>query len=193
MGKASAGLGFAVPISKISKVANILIDKGAVARPNFGISFDMGLQAGFGSLVPNGVLISNVVDQNKQKKLVGTNMNFDGSVTLGDVILSINGIKVNSDLDAYGIVNYFKPGDEITLQILRMEKKKFVEKTAKVMFDQVFFLICLLFFCLIKCVCMYLFCVYMNIGFNCYIYLRWNGKLLYIDLKSSWVVCNNSS
>merc|ERR1740129_689835 len=104
--KASAGLGFAVPISKISNVANIMISKG--------------------------VLISNVVDQNKQKKLVGTNMNLDGSVTLGDVLLSINGIQVNSDLDAYGIIDYFKPGDEITLEVLRMEKKKFVKKTVKV-------------------------------------------------------------
>jgi len=130
--KASAGLGFAVPISKISSVANILIDKGVVPRPNFGILFDMGLQAGFGGMISKGVLISNVVDQNKQKKLVGTNMNLDGSVTLGDVLLSINGIQVNSDLDAYGIIDYFKPGDEITLEVLRMEKKKFVKKTVKV-------------------------------------------------------------
>jgi len=134
--KASAGVGFAIPISTISKVANILIGKGKVSRPNFGILFDMGVQAGLGSIVPKGVLISEVIDKAKKNKLQGTAMANDGSIQLGDIITSINGISIESDLDAYYIIDYFKPGDEVILEILHLDrvngKQVFAKKTVKV-------------------------------------------------------------
>jgi len=38
----SSGVGFAIPISTISNIADILIRKGRIVRPNFGVMFDMG-------------------------------------------------------------------------------------------------------------------------------------------------------
>jgi len=131
--KASAGVGFAIPISTISEVSNILIEKGEVVRPNFGIIFDMGVQAGLGALVQNGVLIMEVVDEAKKDILIGTNMELNGSIQIGDIITSIDGVAVESDLDVYAIVNHFQPGQDMALKILHFDvmngNKVFVEKT----------------------------------------------------------------
>ena len=135
--EASAGVGFAIPISTIKGVANILIQKGTIARPNFGIVFDMSVQAGLGSILPKqGALISDVLDEAKRKKLEATTMLLDGSIHLGDVITKVNGVEVDSDLDVYSIVENLKPGDEVTLNILRLKmekgKKSFIPKTVKI-------------------------------------------------------------
>merc|ERR1711862_661001 len=91
----SAGVGFAIPISAISKIADILIGKGRLIRPNFGVTFDMGVQRSLG--ISRGVLVSVAAGGAKQAGMIGTAMALDGSIQLGDIVLSINGIDVNSD------------------------------------------------------------------------------------------------
>merc|ERR1711862_18915 len=51
----SSGVGFAIPISTISSIADILIRKGRIVRPNFGVMFDMGVQHSIG--ISRGVLV----------------------------------------------------------------------------------------------------------------------------------------
>ena len=125
----SEGIGHAIPVSTISKVSEILLKKGKVARPNFGITFDMGVQAAMG--IHKGLLISNVSDVSKKAGLIGTSMALDGSIQLGDIILSINGVHVDSDVKAYSIVDESLSGgggSKLNVKILRRMKNKYVEK-----------------------------------------------------------------
>jgi len=48
-----------------------------------------------------------------------------------DIILSVNGEKVNTDFDFWGIITDLNPGDKITLKILRGGDEKNVEMELK--------------------------------------------------------------
>ena len=138
----SAGeVGLAIPISTISKVSEVLLQKGKVARPNFGVTFDMGVQAALG--IKKGALISNTSDASKKAGLIGTSMALDGSIQLGDIILSINGIDVDSDVKAYSIVDESLSSSgggggggghsKLNFKILRRMKNEYIEKWVTVM------------------------------------------------------------
>jgi len=125
----SSGIGFAIPISRISKIADILIKKGKVSRPKFGVKFGLELQAYFG--ISKGGLVYDVSGPADKAGLRPTTMNVDGSVELGDIITKINNIEINSDLDAYEIIDGCKRGDVLNITVERWEKGKFVDKKLK--------------------------------------------------------------
>ena len=63
----------------------------------------------------------------KKAGLVGTSMALDGSIQLGDIILSINGIDVDSDVGAYSVVNEAQ-GGKLNVKILRRFRDKYIQK-----------------------------------------------------------------
>jgi S1-C subfamily serine protease len=69
-----------------------------------------------------GVLISKVLD-NSAAELAG--------IKELDVILEINGIKVNSTSELHELIIQFNPGDEINCTIQRQEKIKTVPLSLK--------------------------------------------------------------
>jgi len=121
----SSGIGFAIPISRIKKVANIIIKKGKVSRPQFGVKFGLEIQTYFG--ISKGALIFDVIGPAAKAGLLPTTIYPDGSVEIGDIITKINNIDVDSDLDAYEIIEGCKPGQVITITVQRWQKDKFVE------------------------------------------------------------------
>tara|TARA_B100000900_G_scaffold238827_1_gene202932 strand:- start:217 stop:1308 length:1092 start_codon:yes stop_codon:yes gene_type:complete len=111
-----SGYGFAIPSNMAEKIINDLKVYGEVRRAYIGIHItDINIQVQkelkLNSL--EGVLISKVLD-NSAAELAG--------IKDLDVILEINGIKVNSISELHELIIQFNPGDEINCTIQREEK-----------------------------------------------------------------------
>merc|ERR1711902_451056 len=108
----SSGIGFSVNIATIKTVSKLLINRGKVERPFTGIMFSEQIQSLLG--IKEGVLIRQVLPDSPAKwvGLKGTEILPDGSIALGDIILSINDVKIHSDLE---------------LEIIRLDEEKGVQ------------------------------------------------------------------
>jgi S1-C subfamily serine protease len=126
----SAGVGFAIPVNTISRIVPELMRDGRVVRADIGIAqvytTDKGLRVL--SLVPDGPAEKaglqgvKVVTQRKQNGMyVSVRRYIDRSS--GDVIVAIDGQPVRSVDDLLTEVEAKKPGDEVTVAVLRDGKR----------------------------------------------------------------------
>lgn len=108
------GMGFAIPSATVCDIANDLIHYGYVKdRVRLGlmgtqVSEDMVYKYG----VPYGILISEITEG-------GPLDNTD--IMPYDILTEINGEKVESFQDVYGILSQYKAGDKVTLTLYRLE------------------------------------------------------------------------
>ena len=111
-----SGYGFAIPSNMAEKIINDLKVYGEVRRAYIGIHItDINMQVKE-ELKLNGlegVLISKVLE-NSAAELAG--------IKNLDVILEINGIKVNSTSELHELIIQFNPGDEINCTIKREDQ-----------------------------------------------------------------------
>ncbi len=120
---ASAGIGFAIPVDVVKWVVSDIIKYGEVRRPVLGVGVVPDYIAKkYG--VKEGVVISYIFPNSPSEKsgLHGTTKN-----KLGDIILKINGDKLNDNNDLILSLEKYKPGDKITLTIQRDNKQFEVE------------------------------------------------------------------
>jgi Do/DeqQ family serine protease len=114
----SNGVGFAIPINIVKKVAESIKKYGEVRRPMLGVrfqpDFDAKLAESMGLDSPNGALIAEVFDESPAE-IIG--------LKKGDVILSINDRPIENYSQAVGIIGTYQPGEEITLKVFRKEGK----------------------------------------------------------------------
>lgn len=105
------GLGFAVPVELVVRVADDLIADGVASHTFLGISGSTRFEVlADGALAPAGVRVAEVID--------GTAADL-GGIEGGDVILSVDGEAV-STLDGLVIrLRVFRVGDSVTIAILR--------------------------------------------------------------------------
>lgn len=109
------GIGFAIPINTAKDVLNDLIDEGKVIRPYIGIfiqAVDDEL-AEYLNIPAEGVIIGNIVPDSPASK---------AGLQKYDIILSIDGKKVNSPDEVNEITAQKKVNDQITLEVLRNGK-----------------------------------------------------------------------
>ncbi|MCF6154311.1 MAG: PDZ domain-containing protein [Candidatus Brocadia sp.] len=117
----SAGIGFAIPVDTINRIASQLIVKGRVERPGLGITLiPRNIAARFGI---QGAIIMEVFPGSAAYKagLQGTIWSRTGSVILGDVIVEIEGVKLNEPDDLIREISRYEVGDKIRVKILRGE------------------------------------------------------------------------
>lgn len=115
----SAGIGFAVPSNTIQRIVSQIIKFGRVQQPGLGIQvFPDHVAARLGI---EGVVLMQVAPRGPAGSvgLRGTKRLRGGRLQLGDVILSINGKKVASYDDLYGLLDNYKIGDEVEVGFLR--------------------------------------------------------------------------
>jgi len=115
---AYAGIGFAVPVEAVNQVVPDLITYGRMIRPGIGITLvDERIAARLGV---EGVLIRDVERSGPADRagLQPTRM-YRGEIVLGDIITGISGESVRSFDDLRTILDNFKIGDEVELQLLR--------------------------------------------------------------------------
>ncbi len=128
----SAGIGFAIPVNAAKAVLNDLVTYGRVRRPSLGIrplpigpelADELGLPADYGLLVlqvvPGGAAESAGLRGGNERAYLGNTPIMVG----GDLIVGINGERIEDAQDLSHAMNNLKAGDTITVNIWRGKKK----------------------------------------------------------------------
>lgn len=119
---ASAGIGFAIPIDTVKYIVNTLIRDGKVVRPILGISYLESKQAralGIG----RGVLVLDVPAGSPAENagLKGTRRTETGLVEIGDIIVQVAGVVINTEANLFQALETLEPGDSVEVKVLRIE------------------------------------------------------------------------
>lgn len=120
-----AGYGFAIPSNLVNKVVSDLLKYGKVERAILGVT-----------------IRNNNSDLAKEKKLSLTTGAYVDSVSVGgaadkagiekgDVIIEVNGDQVNNSAELQEDIAEQKPGEEVTLTVMRNGNKKELNATLK--------------------------------------------------------------
>jgi len=123
---ASAGIGFAEPVDTIMRVVPQLIRNGKYISPSLGLEINDAINQRLASiLLVQGVVILRVTPGSDAEKagLRGVTVFRDGNVTLGDVIVAIDGKTVETVSKLQAKLDDFKVGDKVRLDILRDGKQ----------------------------------------------------------------------
>ena len=117
---AFAGIGFAIPVDEINQNVPELIRHGKVVRPRLGVQIaedQLAQQLG----VDKGVLILKTLPGTAAAaaNLRGTRRDENGQISLGDVILSVDGNTVNTAKELNAALAKYHVGDTVKLHILR--------------------------------------------------------------------------
>jgi len=121
-GGGSLGLGFATPINPVKRVLDQLITQGKVTRAWLGvyIAETTPKVAEYLKIEPySGVLVNDIVPNGPAQ----------GVPQPEDVILSVNGQPTPRIRDLQNAIQYRKPGERVTLEVLRKGERITVEVT----------------------------------------------------------------
>jgi len=118
---ASAGIGFAVPVDVVNRVVPEIIRHGKVIRPGIGVTLASERIAR--RLEIKGLLVISVQPGSSAAKAgIRETRQVRGKIILGDIILAINGVPVESYDDLRNELDRYHIGDEVTLIIQRGEE-----------------------------------------------------------------------
>jgi serine protease Do len=107
------GLSFAIPIDVANGVRTQLVAKGRVTRGKIGVGLqpmDAALAESFGLDRPRGALIGSVEKGGPADK---------AGVKEGDIIVGVDGRRIESDIELPAIISSIAPGKDTTLDIWR--------------------------------------------------------------------------
>ncbi|KPK00403.1 MAG: 2-alkenal reductase [Desulfobacterales bacterium SG8_35] len=115
---ANAGIGFAVPVGVVNKVVPEIIRHGRVIQPGIGVTLASERIAR--RLDIEGLLVISVQPGSTAAKAgIRETRQVRGKIILGDIILAVNGIPVDSYDELRNELDRYHIGDEVTLIILR--------------------------------------------------------------------------
>jgi len=120
----SAGIGFTIPSDDIERIVPQIIKNGRVILAGIGIQrVDANIAKQLG--VSNGILIADIIPHTPASNvgLRGTSRDRWGRVTLGDVLVGVNGHPVENYDILYNLLNDIKVGEEINVTVLRNGKR----------------------------------------------------------------------
>jgi S1-C subfamily serine protease len=126
----SAGIGFAIPVDEVNRVIPKLIRDGRVVRPTLGVSaappdFNEALGIGPGIVVVgverDGPAAQAGVEPFRRER--------SGGIVVGDVIVGVNGAKVENFDDLLEQLERHQPGDRVTVRLKRSDDEREVEVT----------------------------------------------------------------
>ncbi|MEZ4651912.1 MAG: trypsin-like peptidase domain-containing protein [Candidatus Eisenbacteria bacterium] len=115
----SAGIGFAVPATTISRIVPQLIEFGRTQRAGLGvtlISDDLAQRWGIKGVIINEVNRGSAADE---AGLRGTSQNARREIDLGDIIVGVDELEVAVYDDLYKALDRRNPGDVVTLHFRR--------------------------------------------------------------------------
>jgi len=119
---AYAGIGFAIPIDTVNRIVPQLIAYGKYLEPTLGIEIDERInEIAQAKLGFDGVMVLKAIPGTSAYKagLQGVIIYPDGSFEPGDIILSIDGKAVRSVNDIREILENYKVGDTVNVEIAR--------------------------------------------------------------------------
>ena len=124
---ASAGVGFAIPVSIAKRVVPELIKNGVVRRPKLGVGTrDVKYLQGQVELpVSEGVMIWEVVPNGSAHAagLRGLMQTEEGDIVMGDIVVPIDGEKVSERDDLFRILDKRQIGDVVKVDIYRENRR----------------------------------------------------------------------
>jgi S1-C subfamily serine protease len=127
---AFAGIGFAIPVDDINRVAPELIRHGKVVRPRLGVELAQDQVAERLGIDQGALVLRAVPDGPAAKaKLQGTRRDAQGHMQLGDVIVAIDRKTIKNSKDVYSVLGQHQPGDTITVTVLRDGARQDVQVT----------------------------------------------------------------
>ena len=132
----NAGIGFAIPINTAKAVLNDLVTLGRVRRPALGVrtipitpelADEIGLAADYGLLI---VQVTPGGSAAQAGLRGGTERAYLGNIPImlgGDLIVAIDGEKVQDEDDLAQMMNNHRAGDTVKITVYRGKKKMDVE------------------------------------------------------------------
>ena len=123
---ASAGIGFAVPVDTINRVAPELIEKGRYEPPSLGIEVDDVLSRAIArqfGVAGAAVFRVRQGSSGARAGLRGVRMGPRDSIIPGDVIVAVDGKDVDSGALLAARLDDHKPGDTVRLTVWREGKR----------------------------------------------------------------------
>lgn len=112
------GYGFAIPVDLVQSVIEDLIEDGEINRGYIGVqikSIEDEVEAkAFGLNEVSGILVNKVLDESAADK---------AGINKGDIILEVNGKKVNTSQELQSQIALFRAGDKVKLTLWRDNKK----------------------------------------------------------------------
>ena len=123
----SSGIGFAIPVDEVNRVVPQLIAHGKINRPGLGVQVaadQLGRQLGV-----EGVLVLQTVPGSPAASagIRPTRKDQDGDVIRGDSIVAIDGKAVKKANDLFSLLEKYKVGDTVKLEIVREGERVEVE------------------------------------------------------------------
>ena len=119
----NAGIGFAIPVNQAKRVIEDLLTIGTVERGFLGVSIqdlDAKMAESLGMKNAGGTIIVEVVEDSPA---------YEAGLKEGDVILEVDGKRVDNSSKLKLLISSNRPGDETKLLILSNKKKKTVYVT----------------------------------------------------------------
>lgn len=118
----SAGIGFAIPVDTVNRIVPELIRYGKVTRPGIGVQIAEEQLAE--RLGVTGALVVEVFPGSAAAKagIRPTTRESSGRVRLGDVIVAVDGKKIESPNDLFLLLEKYKVGDVVNVALLREGK-----------------------------------------------------------------------
>jgi serine protease Do len=108
------GLGFAIPINKVRRIATELKEKGSIERDfQIGMSIqtiDEGIARYYDLKNTRGVIVTRVIPNSPADK---------ADIRTGDIITEIEGYKINNEKVLFGVFQEFRVNQTISVKILR--------------------------------------------------------------------------
>jgi S1-C subfamily serine protease len=130
-GNGNIGIGFAIPINTAKKIADQIKKNGAVQHAYLGITgvtITSSMSQSLNLPTDQGVLIQRATGPAKKAGVKGgdTQVTLGGNdlVLGGDVLTAIEGKNVKSMDDVISIIDSKKPGDQVTIELLRGKNKR---------------------------------------------------------------------
>ncbi len=109
--KGAENIGFAIPINLVKSMLENFNSTGKFNRPFLGVSYQMiSPKAALANEVPQGAYVFEVVDGSAAKQ---------AGIQPGDIIVEINGTKLDQKHNLVKVVNQLKAGEEIKVKYWR--------------------------------------------------------------------------
>lgn len=118
---AYAGVGFAVPVDTVNSIVPQLIEHGKVTRPGLGIVMAPERWVRNQGFV--GVLVDQVLEGGAADRagLRSTLRDRAGNLVLGDLIVALDGEKIQTQRDLFLFLDRHSVGDEVEVTVARPE------------------------------------------------------------------------
>lgn len=117
----SVGIGFAVPAEVAARVSRQLIANGKVVRGYIGATiqnFDEDMAAAQGMAGQKAAIVAELIPGGPAER---------AGLVIGDIVLSVNGVRVRSSSEMTRQVAKASPGDLLRLEIIRGGKPRTIE------------------------------------------------------------------